>query len=318
MDIKKSFSESNDLSKRFSDYSIIGKGTFGKIYKVLNILDDQTYALKKIRLDGSTTIDILNEIRILSKLDHKYIVRYYASWIDIDLFQDENIFESIDDSSLSDYSSNENMIQKNILQISSSEISNDSKNLDLVKKEVYPFHPLVRQDIVSIYLYIQMKLYPYTLDQWIQNKNESDIIPIDEIHTIFKQLCFGVEYIHKLNIIHRDLKPSNIFIDYDKKIKIGDFGLSRYVHDTMDDSDGTFLYLPKENCEPKYQDIYALGIILIEMLLNFKTGSERIVCLKNVKNGILDERLKLFNEYELIQYIFESNDDNIQSIIKLL
>jgi 5'-AMP-activated protein kinase catalytic alpha subunit len=35
-----------------------------------------------------------------------------------------------------------------------------------------------------------------------------------------------VHYIHKLGITHRDLKPENLLIDFDKSLKIVDFGLS--------------------------------------------------------------------------------------------
>ena len=42
----------------------------------------------------------------------------------------------------------------------------------------------------------------------------------------FQQIISGVEYISKLKIVHRDLKPENLLIDYDKGIKIVDFGLS--------------------------------------------------------------------------------------------
>ena len=37
----------------------------------------------------------------------------------------------------------------------------------------------------------------------------------------------GVITIHHANMIHRDLKPENIFMDENKNIKIGDFGLAR-------------------------------------------------------------------------------------------
>ena len=51
-------------------------------------------------------------------------------------------------------------------------------------------------------------------------------IPEDEACKIFQQIVGGIEYIHKLNIVHRDLKPENLLIDYDKTIRIVDFGLS--------------------------------------------------------------------------------------------
>ena len=36
----------------------------------------------------------------------------------------------------------------------------------------------------------------------------------------------GVEYMHELNIVHRDLKPENLLIDFNRRLKIVDFGLS--------------------------------------------------------------------------------------------
>jgi 5'-AMP-activated protein kinase catalytic alpha subunit len=39
-------------------------------------------------------------------------------------------------------------------------------------------------------------------------------------------LIAGIEYIHKSGVSHRDLKPENLLLDYDKTLKIVDFGLS--------------------------------------------------------------------------------------------
>ena len=51
---------------------------------------------------------------------------------------------------------------------------------------------------------------------------------LDEKESIkfMQQIISGVEYIHRNGIVHRDLKLENCLIDYDKTIRIVDFGLS--------------------------------------------------------------------------------------------
>ena len=45
---------------------------------------------------------------------------------------------------------------------------------------------------------------------------------------IFKQIILAIQFIHNHNIVHRDIKLDNILIDVDNKIKICDFGVSKY------------------------------------------------------------------------------------------
>ena len=49
------------------------------------------------------------------------------------------------------------------------------------------------------------------------------------IKDIIIQICLGLKEIHKNKLIHRDLTPDNIFMDNNKKIKIGDFGVSKIL-----------------------------------------------------------------------------------------
>ena len=46
---------------------------------------------------------------------------------------------------------------------------------------------------------------------------------------IVKSCLDALEFLHKYNVIHRDLKPANIFVTEDNRVKIGDFGFSRYL-----------------------------------------------------------------------------------------
>ncbi|KAI1156219.1 kinase-like domain-containing protein [Nemania diffusa] len=58
---------------------------------------------------------------------------------------------------------------------------------------------------------------------------------------IFKQLCQGINYLHKNGIAHRDIKLENLLITKDSKLKITDFGVSEVfsgIHPGLRESGG--------------------------------------------------------------------------------
>ncbi len=88
-----------------------------------------------------------------------------------------------------------------------------------------------------------------------------------------RELGKGLAYLHDRGIVHRDLKPGNIFYE-DGYVKIGDYGLSKFMaasqHSGQTVSVGTVHYMAPEVGSGNYDrtiDIYALGVILYEMLL---------------------------------------------------
>jgi len=151
-------------------------------------------------------------------------------------------------------------------------------------------------------LYIQMSLHSFTLTSFISTSVRlSKPIPrhcfcIKSSLDIFLSLLDGVQYLHSQGIAHRDLKPGNIFLDVEPSRKgcrcgeavvrphIGDFGLGTSISKDGHDSTaavGTELYKPVD-LDPAIQgdvvgrDLFALGVILLELLVRF--GTRKLIC----------------------------------------
>ncbi|MGO1404736.1 Stk1 family PASTA domain-containing Ser/Thr kinase [Agrococcus casei] len=83
----------------------------------------------------------------------------------------------------------------------------------------------------------------------------------------------GLSAAHRAELVHRDIKPENILLANDGRIKIGDFGLARAASANTATGKallGTIAYLSPElvtrGQADKRSDIYAVGIMLFEML----------------------------------------------------
>ncbi len=118
-------------------------------------------------------------------------------------------------------------------------------------------------------------------------------LPDDQLREWFESIASGVTYLHGRGIVHRDLKPGNIFRDDDEEVvKIGDYGLSKFIscsnRDGQTESVGTFHYMAPEIGKGVYGreiDVYALGIILFEMLTGrvpFEGESSQEIIMKHL------------------------------------
>ncbi len=88
---------------------------------------------------------------------------------------------------------------------------------------------------------------------------------------ISRQLCVGMEAIHKAGILHRDFKPANIIIDKKGIARITDFGIAGIESEIAKDGirAGTPAYMSPEQITGKEvsarSDIYSLGLVLYEI-----------------------------------------------------
>ncbi|KAM3605552.1 uncharacterized protein V6R79_000665 [Siganus canaliculatus] len=154
--------------------------------------------------------------------------------------------------------------------------------------------PLDHNKSCGKFLYIKMELCDQkTLRKWIDEKNNEPLTDAqrrEESLAIAHQIASGVEYIHAQKHIHRDLKPDNILFR-GNTVKIGDFGLVTINDASLDRTvnTGTPTYMaPEQENQRSYNhkvDIFALGLIYLELFWKLSSGHERGNTLLNAKHS---------------------------------
>lgn len=181
----------------------------------------------------------------------------------------------------------------------------DDEFIERFRREARLAASLNHRNIVTVYdfdqgddesLFIAM--------EYLNGEKLSDVIgrdgPIDINKAV--QLCLqcaeGLEAAHQAGVIHRDIKPDNIMV-VGETIKLMDFGIAR-LRDVAATSRltrpdvimGTPAYMAPEQAEGKETsektDIYALGVVLYEMLsgeVPFKANTPAAVLLKQIQES---------------------------------
>lgn len=126
------------------------------------------------------------------------------------------------------------------------------------------------------------KVLSYVVTEFVQGHTLSELIEkqgkMDEAAAlaITRQVALALSEIHGKGIVHRDVKSENVMITPENDAKLIDFGTAKGPdHATLTDPSyfwGTLLYAPPEQMEETHQvdhraDIYALGVVLYEMLM---------------------------------------------------
>ena len=110
--------------------------------------------------------------------------------------------------------------------------------------------------------------------------NDQGALGVTESLRYFAPIVAALAAAHKHGILHRDIKPENVLISKDGRVKIADFGLAKGAELgstlTVESSVilGSVSYLSPEQVQrgvsDMRSDVYALGIVLFEMLTGKK------------------------------------------------
>jgi len=238
------------LQKQDPNYQLIGKGGFGRVFKVFHHLDNQYYAIKQVRVAEDNFENALKEIRILACISHPHIIRYCHSWISSTPCCKE------DDSS-----------------------EEEEDSMEMVVRS--PAHYFVN---------IQMEYCVSTLKCYLTERTFLDISVCSTIvFQIVKGLHFlhSNRIVHRDlkpdNVLIASFEPLHIKITDFGLAKQNQestvFDASCYA--------GSFLYgAPEQLYQKTYSyasDVYSLGIIMFELQHLFQTNMERVLSIQKLR-----------------------------------
>ncbi|XP_047224882.1 myosin light chain kinase 2, skeletal/cardiac muscle [Girardinichthys multiradiatus] len=155
------------------------------------------------------------------------------------------------------------------------------KEKDVVKNEIQVMNNLDHANLIQLYAAYESRNDLILVLEYVGGGELFDRI-IDENYTLMeldavvfiRQICEGLQYMHKMSILHLDLKPENILCvsRVTNKIKIIDFGLARIYkpREKLKVNFGTPEFLAPEVINYDFvsfnTDMWSLGVITYMLL----------------------------------------------------
>ena len=228
--------------EKYSRVKQLGKGSFGAAFLVKRIRDGGLFVVKEVSLAKMTSKEkdeARHEVKVLSQLSHPNITQYTEH-------SERNGILSI----VMEYADGGDLYQR----IKASAAAKYSRNRAAAAAG-------------------GGKGPDESYEGMLRSKGPGASGMSEELMMhFFAQICLATDYLHSKHILHRDIKSMNVFLTSRGTVKLGDFGISTILRNTIGMAKtvcGTPYYFSPELCRSKpynnKSDVWALGIVLYEM-----------------------------------------------------
>lgn len=317
---------SNKYRTNFKQIKLLGQGGYGSVYKVFHKYEKKFYAIKKVFITKDIVednYDIFREIQVYSDLINEQVVRYYSSWIDIDVnsiieyneqIKNDYEFENIDyicpilfiqmelcDFTLKDY------------LMTWAEYDNFDDKINMLKQIIYGLKYIHSKNIIhrdikpdNIFLITNdsmnnkysIKIGDFGLcKKYVGFKSDLKIKENKEQINELDKLMIEYDFIDSNQNLFLDKTCDNIGLGLDLNLK----SMNSYI--------GTGIYkAPEIDERNEYDstiDIYSLGIIMIELFFCPKTQSEKIFLISKLKKTKNPDLLDKITNSEIKKLIYD-------------
>jgi tRNA A-37 threonylcarbamoyl transferase component Bud32 len=208
------------------------------------------------------------------------------------------------------YRATDETLQRQVaIKLMHREIATDSDQLERFRREARAVAQLSHPNIVGVIDYGEdldpAHPRPYIVFEYVEGETlkerirRSGRLPITEAVAYAIEIARALGTAHARHIVHRDVKPQNVLIDEEGQAKVTDFGIARTLDEEGLTADGRVLgttdYVSPEQALGRdvtgQSDLYALGIVLYEMLTGevpFKGENQVAVAMKHVREQLPD------------------------------
>jgi cyclin-dependent kinase 12/13 len=215
---------------RYSSFQQVGEGTYGYVYRAVDLKTNEAVALKKLIIHKETSgfpMCFVREIKFLKALKHKNIVQLR------DIVTSKGCEQLESEMKTSTNNSKQNLAQ--ILAQGPGKVPNPllpSNAVDAGKAQenAADSAKAAQQEACRLQLqrcgslYLVFEYMDHDLGGLIDSKYHFSLAAIK---SIAKQLFEVLDYLSEKKVLHRDIKSSNILISNYHHVKLADFGLAR-------------------------------------------------------------------------------------------